>query len=165
MKNMKISNGADKKSPPKAYLSALGSDQPWAEKIFFSVFFLAVFIVVAASFYKFYVLKDYYVKLEAECDPAAEKCFVYECDPAVDAECPANAAERVSFYKFIEKKANLLPLCAPADANCPSMACQAGEDCREILCDETAKTEDESCNDPAEYLKNQVQDIPAAGNY
>ena len=136
-------------------------------KIFFSVFFIAVLIVTAVSFYKFYILKDYYIKLEAACDPTAEKCFVYECDPADDAECPANAEERLSYYKMIEKKASALPLCDPNDASCPVLACHAGEDCKETLCDETTKTADEQCSNSAEYLKsqgNQIQDNSETGN-
>lgn len=99
--------------------------------------------MIAISFFKFYILKDYYIKLEVACDPAAEKCFIYECDPAVDIECPENAAERTSYYKLIEKKANALPLCDPISSGCPSVTCQTGEDCKETLCDEATKIADE----------------------
>lgn len=136
-------------------------------KIFFSVFFCIAFIVTAISFYKFYVLKDYYIKSEVECDPAIEKCFVYECDPDVDTECPANAAERISYYKLIEKKASALPLCDPNDVDCPALACRDGEDCTETLCDEAIITADEQCSNPQEYLKNnenQAQDNSEIGN-
>ena len=126
-------------------------------KIFFSVFFFVAFIVTAMAFYKFYILKDYYIKSEAACDPAAEKCFIYECDPADDSECPENAADRISYYKLIEKKASAIPSCDPGEADCPPLACRAGEDCAETLCDSAALTEGEQCSDPAEYLKNQAE--------
>lgn len=129
-------------------------------KIFFSIFFSIVFIITAISFFKFYILKDYYIKLETACDPATEKCFMSECDPAVDTECPENAADRISYYKFIEKKANALPSCDPSDANCPPLICRTGEDCAEILCDETAKTDEERCSPPAEYLINNENKSP-----
>lgn len=137
----------DKKSSPEA-------NQPLAEKIFFIIFFSIAFVVISIAFYKFYILKDYYIKSEADCDPEIEKCFVYECDPAVDTECPENADERLSYYKLIEKKASALPLCDSSSPDCPPIACQEGEDCKELLCDEAAKTQDEKCNDPEEYLKN-----------
>jgi hypothetical protein len=123
-------------------------------KIFFVVFFSIAFIVISISFYKFYVLKDYYIKSEVECDPETEKCFIYECDPTADSECPENPDERVSYYKLIEKKAYALPLCDSSSSDCLPIACQAGEDCSEFLCDETTKAKEEQCNDPEEYLKN-----------
>ncbi|MBA4318329.1 MAG: hypothetical protein C0412_08005 [Flavobacterium sp.] len=126
-------------------------------KIFFIVFFAIVFLTIGISFYKFYILKDYYITAEADCDPEKEKCFIYECDPAVDTECPENADERLSYYKLIEKKAYSIPLCDASDPNCLPLSCQAGEDCQEIFCDETAKIEEIECNDPEEYLKNQVE--------
>ncbi|MDD4901486.1 MAG: hypothetical protein PHS62_05335 [Patescibacteria group bacterium] len=126
-------------------------------KIFFSVFFIAVFIVTAASFCKFYIFKDYYITSEAACDPAAEQCFIYECDPADDNECPENPAERLSYYKLIEKKAKAMPVCNPNGENCPPLACRAGEDCREILCDEAARISGESCSEPAMYLNSRAE--------
>ncbi len=126
-------------------------------KIFFSVLFSIIFIVAVFSFYKFYILKDYYIMSEADCDPATEKCFIYECDPVDDSECPENPDERISYYKFIEKKASAIPVCDPNGSDCPPLICQAGEDCTETLCDEATKTEDEQCSDPSEYLKNQKE--------
>lgn len=125
-------------------------------KIFFTIFFSIIFVVAAMSFFKFYVLKDYYIRTEIDCDPATEKCFIYECDPAVDSECPENPAERLSYYKLIEKKASAIPLCGPNEADCPPLVCQAGEDCQEILCDETTRTGDEVCSNPLEFLNNQA---------
>lgn len=126
-------------------------------KIFFSIFFFAIFVVAVIAFEKFYILKDYYIKTEVDCDPAAEKCFIYECDPTDDGECPENPTERISYYKLIEKKASAIPLCDPSDTECPPLACLAGEACQETLCDEATKTEDEVCSDPIEYLMDQVQ--------
>ena len=123
-------------------------------KIFFFIFLLAVLVVTVMAFYKFYILRDYYITSEAACDPETENCFIYKCDPADDSACPEEPAERISYYKLIEKKANTLPLCDPNNPDCPPIACRAGEDCRETLCDEATKTEDEQCSDPAEYLKN-----------
>lgn len=123
-------------------------------KIFFAIFFSVAFIIIAISFFKFFALKDYYIKSEVECNPEIEKCFIYECDPTVDTECSENPDERVSYYKLIEKKAYALPLCDSNSPDCPLITCQAGEDCKEFLCDEATKTEEEQCNDPEEYLKN-----------
>lgn len=125
-------------------------------KIFFSIFFLVIFLVAVISFYKFYILKDYYITSEAVCDPARENCFIYECNPS-GGDCSEDPNERVSYYKLIEKRASALPLCDPNDSACPSITCRAGEDCREILCDETTITAGEQCSKPPEYLNNRKQ--------
>jgi hypothetical protein len=127
-------------------------------KIFFAIFFSVAVIIIVVSFFKFFVLKDYYIKSEVECDPETEKCFVFECDPTADSSCPENPDEQVSYYKLIEKKAYTLPICDANNPDCPAIACQAGEDCKEFLCDEATKTQDEQCNDPVEYLKNKEEE-------
>lgn len=78
-------------------------------KIFFAVFFSVIIIMIGVSFYKYFVLKDYYIQLEADCNPEQEECLSYVCDPADDSECPEVEADRVSHYKLIEKKASAIP--------------------------------------------------------
>jgi hypothetical protein len=118
-------------------------------KILFLVFGLFILGAVGATYLKYFVLKDYYIQAEAECDPVVEKCFVYECTPEEDVDCPANEDERISYYKYVKKKAYLIPLCDPNDEECDALTCEEGQDCEEILCDETSGGE---CNDPEEYL-------------
>jgi len=116
-------------------------------KIFFIVFFAAALTAAGISFYKYFILKDYYITAEAECDPETEKCFIYECNPEEDSECPEDPNERISYYKLVEKKAFAVSLCDSNSPDCQPFACQEGEDCKEILCDEkTAKTEGAECS-------------------
>lgn len=68
-------------------------------KIFFIIFFLIIFITTAISFFKYFILKDYYIKVEAECNPEKEDCFVVESDSGGEA----------SYYKIVEKKAHDIP--------------------------------------------------------
>lgn len=119
-----------------------------SSKIFFIVFFAIVLLAAGVSFYKYFILKDYYIKTQIECDPARESCFIYECDPEEDGECPENPSERISYYKLVEKKTYAVPLCDPNSPDCQPFACQASEDCKEIFCDETTKTEGAECNNP-----------------
>ena len=121
--------------------------------ILFSIFFIIVFIVTAISFYRYMILRDYYITAEADCDPTTEKCFIYKCSPEDDETCPENPDERISYYKLIKKKASIIPLCDPAKEDCPALSCQEEEDCEEILCDDSTKAKDEECNSPEEYLK------------
>lgn len=78
-------------------------------KVFFIIFFSIVFIAIAISFYKYFILKDYYIKAEVECNPQQEKCFMVESD----------SGEGTNYYKIVEKKAY----------DIPPMICQEGEDC------------------------------------
>jgi hypothetical protein len=128
-------------------------------KVFFIIFFSIGLAVISIAFYKFYILRDYYIKSEVECNPEIEKCFISECDPSTDSECPENPDERLSYYKFIEKKVYAIPLCDSSSPDCPALACQEGEDCKEFLCDEATKTEDEQCNNPEEYSKNKTEEV------
>ena len=86
-------------------------------------------------------MKDYYIKLETECEPSKENCFIYVCDPAEDPECPEVEADRVSYYKLIEKKASMISLCDSSDLNCQPLSCEKDEDCRIINCDPGAGDE------------------------
>ena len=127
-------------------------------KIFFLVFFLLIVGSVAVTYWRIMVKRDYIISAQTECDPAAENCFVYECDPE-DPEDPECATlpeeERVSYYKIINKNAQNIPLCDATAGECPEdLACEEGEEeCETILCDEENVPEGESCNDPAAYLE------------
>ena len=106
-------------------------------KIFFVVFFTVALIAVAVSFFKFFVWRDYYIKVETGCNPSQEKCFVSTCDPASDSKCPSDEKARVRYYKLLEKKAYAIM---------SELSCRTGEDCQEIFCDDTTKTSDQECS-------------------
>jgi hypothetical protein len=127
-------------------------------KIFFLIFFLLIVGSVAATYYRIVVKKDYVISAQTDCDPAAEKCFVWECDPAstVDGEaCTGDAEADIWYYKTIKRVAANIPLCDPNDENCEALVCAEGEkDCEEILCSPETALEGETCNNPEEYLIN-----------
>ena len=104
-------------------------------KIFFTVFFLVALGAAGVSFFKFIIRKDYYIRVEVPCDSSKEKCFINEGE-----------GTDVSYYKLVEKKAYAIPLCDPAGSDCPPLSCQPGEDCREIFCDQTTKSQDQTCS-------------------
>lgn len=128
-------------------------------KIFFLAILLLFLLTAFATYYRVYILGDYYIQNTLDCDPETEKCFVSTCDPESDSECPTDPEDQVTYYKLIrEKAASLLP-CAPGKTypdgfECPQLSCASGEkDCREILCDPTNVPEGEQCNDPEKYLE------------
>ncbi len=120
-------------------------------KIFFIFFFSIIFIVIAVSFYKYFILKDYYIKAEVKCNPQQEKCFIAECDSVSDSECPENPSERISYYKIVEKKAFAIPLCDSSLPDCQPLVCQESKNCKETFCDETAEIEGAQCSNPETF--------------
>lgn len=127
-----------------------------SSKVLFFVIFLAILTAVGLSFYKYMVKMDYYLQIQTECNPAKERCFITECNPEEDSECPENEAERRSYYKIIMKKAYLAPDCDPKDEQCPEVTCDSDSACQEIFCDETTVSDGETCHDPETYLPNSL---------
>lgn len=109
-------------------------------KIFFIVFFVVVFIAIAISGYRFFVLKDYYIISKLSCDPVSESCFMESCDPSEDDACPVNEDERISYYKLMKKKAYNIPFCSQNNVDCPPLSCENDASCQLIFCDQ--KNED-----------------------
>ncbi len=122
-------------------------------RIFFIIFFSVIALAIGMAYCKYFIIRDYYIQAEADCDPETENCFVYVCDPESDEECPEAEDERTSYYKLISKKAYLIPSCDPNDEECNALECLPGQDCKEILCDETNVPEGEECNDPEKYIE------------
>lgn len=129
-------------------------------KIFFAIFFLLIAGSVALTYYRIMVKKDYIVENQIDCDPAAETCFIWECDPESDVEgeaCTGDPEADIWYYKIAYRNAGMIPLCDPnVDETCDPWTCQEREtDCGETLCDESNKEElGAECSDPEEYLAN-----------
>jgi hypothetical protein len=122
-------------------------------KIFFLVFFLLIALSVGASYYRFFIAKDYIIEAQADCDPAAETCFVYVCDPQSE-ECSGDPEEDTSYYKVVHRKAANILLCDPNAEGCDALVCQPDEeDCEETLCDSNDLAEGEQCSDPETYKR------------
>lgn len=141
----------DKKSPPEA-------DQPRAGKIFFIIFGLLIAASVAVTYWRIMVKKDYVVEAQTDCDPTADKCFIWECDPASTVEgeaCTGDAEKDTWYYQIARRNAAKIPLCDPdKDENCDPWTCDPAteKDCSTTFCDETNKVEQGvECNDPVQY--------------
>lgn len=53
-------------------------------------------LLVAGSFYRFIILRDYYVTYEIQCDPTSESCYL---------RCEDEACTNPYYYAYIEKYA------------------------------------------------------------
>jgi hypothetical protein len=122
-------------------------------KIFFLALFLLIALSVGVSYYRFFVAKDYVIEAQADCDPAAEACFVSVCDPQEE-QCSGDPEEDTSYYKVVHRKAANIPLCNPNDEGCDALVCQPDEEgCEEILCDPNSLAEGQQCSDPEAYKR------------
>lgn len=108
-------------------------------------FSVLAMLFILASYWKYFLQRDYIVIAELPCDPENESCFVHECDPSGE-ECDS----LVDYYKFIEAKAYALPLCDP-NLGCLFEDCREDtEDCRIIKCD----PDQESCISGIHFSKS-----------
>jgi hypothetical protein len=124
-------------------------------KIFFTVFFGLIAVVVAVTFVKYFILKSYYIQTEGDCDPTVEKCFIWECDPEATEEgekCTGDPETDTWYYQKVKKLANEIAPCDPNDETCDALLCdQEIMDCEVTFCDENTVGEGEVCNDPVKY--------------
>lgn len=131
-------------------------------KFKFPLFLVAVIIVgsvIFASFERYYLLKDYWINTEVECDPSIESCFVYKCDSEIE-ECTGNE-EDTSYYKNISILASHTPDCDPTVDDCVIKDCKNIEEayCEVILCDNEGLEEGEKCMDPNSYSIQGTEEI------
>ncbi|MDD3487719.1 MAG: hypothetical protein PHF35_05120 [Candidatus Moranbacteria bacterium] len=127
--------------------------------------FLGILIIgsIAGTYWKIVVKRDYMIQAQIDCDPAEEKCFVWECDPNSTEEgeaCTGDPESDIWYYKILNRNAKNIPLCDPdTDENCTAYECNPGEkDCSEEFCDEENVPDGESCNDPEQYLIENPQE-------
>jgi len=83
------------------------------------------------------VLKDYIIEADIDCNPFAESCFVWVCDPEIDGEdvCTGDLGEDTWYYKIAYKNAMNIITCDNNDNDCHQFECSIDEkDCYEVLC-------------------------------
>ena len=120
-------------------------------KILFLVFFLVLAGSIFLTYYRYMVVKDYIIETQVSCDPMVESCFIYVCDPENGEECTGDLEQDTSYYKLLHRNAKNIPLCDPAEADCPVAVCRPGEvDCQVTLCDPAAG-EDMACSNPSDF--------------
>jgi hypothetical protein len=124
-------------------------------KILLAVFGLAIILSIAASFYRFVVIRDYIIEAQIDCDPVAEACFVWKCDPESEEEgvmCAGNPEEDMWYYKVIRKNAANIPVCDSYSEECEPISCMEGEaECEYVLCEENNE-DGVACSNPENFV-------------
>ncbi|MFZ3031839.1 MAG: hypothetical protein WA082_02280 [Candidatus Moraniibacteriota bacterium] len=115
-------------------------------KLIFWIFFVSLAFVITLLFAKFYILRDYTLKAEVECDPQTEICFERLCME----ECEQDALPE--YYKIQMVQASDVSLCDPHWQECPEIDCSSVASCFEEYCSEENVPDEESCSNPEDFL-------------
>lgn len=122
-------------------------------RLLFTVFFLLIIGSIALTYYRYFVVRDYIIEAQVDCDPNYERCFTYVCDPEAGEECTGRPEEDTSYYKLIYRNAKHIPLCNPMEEGCEVSVCPPNEeDCEITFCDPLTAEEGVICTDPDAYL-------------
>lgn len=110
-------------------------------KILLWIFVGLIAISVAVTYWRIMIKRDYVIEAQVDCDPYAEACFVWECDPTSTVEgeaCVGDPESDVWYFKVAKRNAGRIPLCDPnTDEDCQPMLCAEDEmECEEMLCTE-----------------------------
>lgn len=105
---------------------------------FFLFLILALAMVASAthSFYKFLILRDYWLYIQAPCDPLMNTCFVHDCEPE-DVRCNT-LPEGKFYYKILSTHASNLAGC---EGEICIADCFEGERCKLWFCSEESLAE------------------------
>ncbi len=115
--------------------------------LFFGLFFCLLALVIGGTWYRYVVVMDYYVLLQAPCNPGEESCYLSVCNPA-EAECSETSPEDI-YYKTIKKKAYSAEACFNRPGGCVDVLCAPGEKhCSEIQCDTSQEESGGVCYSP-----------------
>lgn len=81
-----------------------------------------IILAIAASFYRFMILKDYDISYEIECDPYSENCYVFCEEEDTDCTDPY-------YYNYVTRHASdIFPLCGNDVTDCEAANyCTEGE--------------------------------------
>lgn len=121
------------------------------------LFFATLVMIVGSSamaYFRFFVVHDYIVEAQVDCDPYTEVCFVHVCDPSAGEECTGDITEDTFYYKRIDRNVKNMSLCDPNDDTCTDMVCPPDEaECSYTDCDVTLIENGEVCSDPVVYMR------------
>lgn len=127
------------------------------ERILMGLLLFVISVAIVTSYERFFIYQNFPVTTEAECDPAAESCFIYSCDPKLE-ECTGNPEEDTWYYKRITKQGNAFPRCVGEE--CSQISCAEGEPACEVgFCEPDGK---EECSDREVFLPANIENKPLA---
>lgn len=128
-------------------------------KILIGVFVVLIIASVGVTYWRIMLKRDYVIEAQTDCDPYADKCFVWECDPESDVEgeaCTGDPEADVWYFQVVKRMAFNIPLCDPNDETCEALICPEDEaNCEVEFCTQE-NMEDQyavACNDPVIFAE------------
>lgn len=129
-------------------------------KILFLIVGLLIAASVAVTYWRIMVKKDYIIEAQTDCDPYAENCFIWECDPdsTVEGEkCTGDPETDSWYFQVVKRNASRIPLCDPdTNENCEALVCGENEpECEYVFCTEENMEAQyaSACSDPVKYTE------------
>lgn len=105
--------------------------------------------VIGYRYFDYVIAEKFLLAVNAPCDPASERCFVYDCSPEDDPECDGTP------YKKVEIRAHDAPACLLEHA-CESFACSGREEsCSVSYCEAETMEEWEICIGPEASMETE----------
>lgn len=115
-----------------------------------------IVVSLLVAFLRFFILRDYTIQSQIECDPYTESCFVYVCDPAAE-ECTGDPVQDTFYYKLLNREAYNIPLCDPNTEGCNPLICSENENgCYVTFCDPNLPEAPE-CTNPEQFIIDHPQ--------
>ena len=117
---------------------------------FFTIFGLLILGSVGASFYRYYITKNYQIIAQVSCNINVEKCFQTACDSNTGTVCATTTdGNSVTYYKKISKRASNILVCENTidKTDCKDeLSCINGEkQCSYIYCSKDTLGDGEEC--------------------
>lgn len=106
-------------------------------KHFLTFLTVAVLIVMAHSFVRYKVERDFVLTGSIACNAESESCFVADCSPD-DPECDLTP------YKKIQINAKRAPSCL-YEHTCEDFVCSESNECIQTLCSDETREDGERC--------------------
>lgn len=113
-------------------------------KVSLVVLLVIILLSLFATYYIFFVTRNYDIYTQVSCDPEVESCYEMTSCPDDSVDC--NDPE-TSYYKILKIKAFALSYCDHNVESCSEPICNAGENCEYIKCNPNIEVGAQVCGD------------------
>lgn len=108
------------------------------------VLLVAIAFSIFATYYRFFVTRDFDIYTQVSCNPQIESCYKITGCPQDMADC---SNPETTFYKILRIKAFDSSYCNHNVESCAEPACNPGNDCDYIKCDSNITAGSQVCGD------------------
>ena len=106
-----------------------------------------IFLALSATYYRFFVARNYDIYTQVSCDPQSESCYKVTGCPQDMTGCDI---PETTYYKILRIKALDVAYCNHNVESCSEPVCTVGNDCEYIQCDPSVQAGALICGDDAD---------------